>query len=171
MIESAPSEQIYPSFKLAMVVDALAEEGVSTHDALADVGIAEDAVASPETRLSLDQRLQCCRNALRLSRDPHFAYHLGLRFHASTYGMFGFALLSSTNFRKAMDFAVKYQQLAAPLVDVCLMEERGTAAWVITPVAHPAVDTQLYRYLVELQFGIHVAGISWAPRSPPANFG
>jgi hypothetical protein len=48
----------------------------------------------PATRISLNQVIECCRNAAKLSRDPHFSYHPGLRFHLSAYGMYGFAILS-----------------------------------------------------------------------------
>ena len=34
-------------------------------------------------------------SAMRLSTDPYFAYHAGLRIHVSAFGLYGFAALSS----------------------------------------------------------------------------
>jgi hypothetical protein len=179
MIKAGPDEKIYPVVKLATIVDALAAEGVSPADALNGVHLSKSAMSSPETRVSLNQVIECYRNAARLSRDPRFAYHAGLRFHVSTYGMFGFAILSSMNFRQTMNFAVKYHQLATPLAELSFREAGDRAAWAIVPIPHPRVDAALYKFLVELQFGIHVSlhrdvmGSSFVPRelhvtySPP----
>ena len=108
MIAPGPDDKVYPPLKIATVLEALAAEDVSPDDALVGVSISKDAVGSPATRVSINQVIECYRNADRLTRDPRFAYHTGLRFHVSTYGMYGFAILSSTNFRQTMNFAVKY---------------------------------------------------------------
>src|SRR5208282_1309451 len=102
MIKAGPDERIYPVAKIATIVDALAAEGVSPADALKGVHLSQSAISSPATRVSLNQVIECYCNAVRLSRDPRFACHAGLRFHVSTYGMYGFAILSSTDFRQAM---------------------------------------------------------------------
>jgi AraC-like DNA-binding protein len=170
MIEARLDERIYPVVKVATVVDALAAEGVSPDDALAGAHLSSSAIYSPATRVSLNQVIECYSNAARLSRDRRFAYRAGLRFHVSTYGMYGFAILSSTNFRQTMNFAVRYHQLAAPLAEITFAEADGLAVWTIDPIPHPRVDAALYKFLVELQFGIHlslhrdVMGSSFLPR-------
>src|SRR5262245_2554543 len=92
MIKPGPDDRVYPVFKLATVIDALAEERIPAQDALAGVRLSREALASPTARVSLNQVLECCRNAARLSRDPHIGYRAGLRFHLAAYGMYGFAL-------------------------------------------------------------------------------
>jgi AraC-like DNA-binding protein len=154
MIKPGPGDKVYPVGKIATILDALAAEGVSPEDALAGVHISKSATSSPAMRVSLNQVLECYRNALQLSHDPHFAHHAGLSFHVSTYGMYGFAILSSMNFRQTMYFAVKYHQLATPLVEISFKEERGYGIWTLTPVPHPRIDGSLYKFIVELQFGI-----------------
>ncbi len=170
MIEVGPDEKIFPVGKLAEIVDSLTAEAVSSTEALDGVQISTSAMSSPATRVSLNQLIECCRNAIRLSRDPRFAYHAGLRFHVSTLGMYGFAILSSINFRQTMRFAVKYHQLATPLAEISFKEAGGQGIWTIVPIPLPRVDARLYKFLVELQFGIHVAlhrdvmGPSFVPR-------
>ena len=181
MIETGPDEKIYPVAKLATIAEALAAEGVTLQSALRDVRLNSAAMASPLTRVSLNQIIAGCRNALSLSQDPFFAYHAGLRFHASTQGMYGFAILSSTDHRKTMKLAVAYHRLATPLADIAFREEAGRGVWIINPAPYPEIDAALYRFLVDMQLGIHVAlhrdvmGPSFAPTEihlryrPPAD--
>ena len=86
-------------------LDALAAEGIPAQDALAGARLSREAMSSPATRISLNQVIECYRNAAKLSREPHFSYHAGLRFHLSAYGMYGFAILSSMSYRQTMQFA------------------------------------------------------------------
>jgi AraC-like DNA-binding protein len=169
VIETGPDEKIYPVAKIATIAAALAAEGVDLRSALRNVQLDVDAMSSPQTRVSLNQIIACCRNALALSRDPFFAYHAGLRFHASTQGMYGFAILSSTDHRKTIKLAVGYHRLATPLAEIVFREEAGRGVWIISPAPYPEIDTALYRFLAEMQLGIHVAlhrdvmGPSFAP--------
>jgi AraC-like DNA-binding protein len=177
MIQPGPDEKIYPVVKLATVVDALAAQGISPADALEGVRLAKDAIASPATRVSLNQIIACYRNADRLSRDPHFAYNAGLRLHVSAYGMYGFAILSSMNYRQTMQFVMQYHQLATPLTTIDFYEQDGYGGWTITPVPNVRVDARLYKFLVEMQFGISlslhrdVMGPSFAARQLHVTYG
>jgi len=56
-----------------------------------------------------------------------------------------------------MAFAVEYHQLAAPLVDVQILEHDNYAAWTMAPFPSPQVDAALYKFIVELQAGVHVS--------------
>jgi len=156
-MKPGPDDKIYPVVKIATIVDSLSAEGVSAKDALAGVQISKSVLSSPATRVSLNQVIECCRNAERLSHDEQFAYHTGLRFHVSFFGMYGFAILSSTNFRQTVRFATMYYQLATPLAEISFKEENRCGIWTITPIPHPRIDARLYRFLVEMEFGIHVS--------------
>src|SRR6476659_4520758 len=156
-LRTGPEDKVYQVVKLAMVIDALAAEKISAEDALAGVRISRNATSCPATRVSLNQIIECCRNANKLTQDPHFAYNTGLRFHFTDYGMYGFAMLSSTNYRRTMQYAVEYHQLATPLAEIDFKEAGGCGIWTFTPMAHPHIDASLYRLLVEMQFGIIVS--------------
>lgn len=180
MIAPGPDERLFPTAKLAAAVDAFAMEGVPLGEALSGLELSESDIASPNARVSLSQIIECYQNANRLLRDPRFAFQAGLRFHVSTYGMYGFALLSSVSFRQTVRFAVNYHILATPTTDISFREQDGRGIWTIVPVSHPRVDATLYRFLVELQFGSHVSlhrdvmGPSFVPQevhvtyAPPA---
>jgi AraC-like DNA-binding protein len=181
MATPSPSVQVYPIVKVSLIVGLLAEEGIGVERALADTGISPDDLHSPQSRVSITQVIACYRNAMRLSRDREFAYHAGLRFHLSTYGLYGFAMLSSPDFRDTLRFAVRYHRLATPVSEISTGEEGDRAWWDVVPLAHPLIDVDLYRFMVELHFGtlttLHrdFMGASFSPSrvqvtyGPPAN--
>lgn len=154
MVAPGPNDKIYPAAKIAVVLDLLAEEGVSAERALTSTGLSRTAVSSPETRISLNQIIDCWHNADRLSHDPQFAYHAGRRFHVSAFGMYGFAILSSTDYRRTVRFAEAYHQLTAPLERIFFGEEGGLGVWQIAPLPLPRIGIRLYKFIVELAFGI-----------------
>src|SRR5271170_6907029 len=143
MSKPGVSDKIYPSAKLAAVVEALVEEGVSLSAALRGVAVKPDELHSPLTLVSLEQLLTACKNAIRLSRDPSLPFRIGSSIHASAYGMYGYAILCGTDFRRVTDFCVKYHVLATPLVELSFVEQDGLGVWTITPTLHHIVDDPL----------------------------
>jgi hypothetical protein len=176
MVKVGTDEKVYPVAKIGLVVDALRESGVAPDEALQGAHVSAAELNSPAARVSLNQVLAVYRNAVRLAPHPHFAYLTGLRFHVSTYGMYGFALLSSTNFRQTMQIAMQYHQLATPLAEIFFRETTGRGVWTIAPLAHAVVDASLYKFIVELPFGhivsLHrdVMGPSFAPSALHVTF-
>lgn len=111
------------------------------------------------------------RNAIRLSADPQLAYRIGETVHVSAYGMYGYAILCSPDFRTAVDVTIRYHVLATPLASVALTEENGLASWRFEPSAHVADNAALYRFVMEKQMGVHVSvmrdimGSAFAPEA------
>ncbi len=176
MISPGPDDKIYPVAKLAAILDVLADEGVAVEQALSGTGIPAAALNSPEARVSLNQFGACYKNAVRLSPDPHFAFHAGLRIHLSTYGMYGFAMLSSTSFRQTVRFSVRYHHLTTPLAEIAFEETGSDAIYSIQPAPYPSVDAELYRHIVELDWatvtslGRDLFGPAFMPREVHATF-
>jgi len=157
MITVGFNDRVYPAGALATIVQVLAREGIAESRALEGVHLNPRALRSYKTRVSVNQTLQVVRNAAKLSHDPHFAYHAGQRFHVSTFGMYGFAILSSTSFRQGIDFATRYKQLVLPLVDISFREEHGRGIWSFLPIAHPSIDPELSRFLIEHYMSIAIS--------------
>jgi AraC-like DNA-binding protein len=150
-------ERVYESTKLAALFDVLVDRGCAAGDILRDVKLTVDEVHSSKSRISLAELMAACKNAIRLSSDPHLPYRIGTSIHLSAYGMYGFAILCCPDFRKAMAFAELYHALAAPLATIEFTEENGIASWVIEPNARAATDPQVYRFITEMQIGIHIS--------------
>jgi AraC-like DNA-binding protein len=152
-----PNDAVYPAAKIALMLDALAARGASIEDALRRVRLSKTALSSPATRVSLNRVIDCCCCAMEHSQDAHFAFHTGLRFHVAAYGMYGFAILSSVNYRETMQFAAKYHQLATPLTTLEFTEDDGCGIWLLEPLSHPRINANLRKFIIEMQFGIVLA--------------
>jgi AraC-like DNA-binding protein len=163
-------EKAYSAAKISAVLDALIAEGVSPVGAFGDADVSLDDLHSPSTRISRDQLIRCYRNAAALSQDSHLPYTIGSSVHLSAYGMYGYAMLCSTDFRRTMEFAVRYHQLATPLATIAFHERDRTGVWTIEPLLHPRIDSLLYRFVTELQIATHISlhrdimGESFKPR-------
>ena len=164
------AERLHSPAKMAAVVDALLERGVSADEALDGSEVSFDELHSPRTKISRNQLVRCYRNAIALSHDPHLPFTIGASVHLSAYGMYGYAMLCSTDFRRTMDFAIRYHQLATPLASISFEERDRLAIWTVEPVLHPKIDSQLYRFVTELQIATHISlhrdimGQSFRPR-------
>lgn len=151
------SERVYEPTKLAALFDILVEQGCPAGEILRNVNLTADEVHSPKSRISLAELMTGCENAIRLSSDPHLPYRVGTSVHISAYGMYGFAILCCPDFRKAMAFAELYHALATPLATIEFTEDDGFASWIIEPIARAATNPQVYRFITEMQIGIHIS--------------
>jgi AraC-like DNA-binding protein len=156
-MNSSTKAKIYSAAKIAVIVDLLVDEGIPAEKALADVSLSREQLESPATKVSAAQVLQSYRNAIKLSRDPQFAYRAGLKSCVSTYGVYGFAVLSSPDFRNTMAFAIAYHQLATPMMNIDFREEGRTAVWILTPVPYLELDDALHKFVVEYQMAVHMS--------------
>ena len=164
-----PPPRAFPSIpssrsRFPIVVELLAEESVSAESALDGAGISPEALRSPKARVS-DQpgRGKCYRIALSGSQSGtlQFAYHAGLRgHHLSSYGLYGFAMLSSPSFSPDPGLSrCDTIGFATPLADLSVEQRtlvgRGGryTPWLI----HSSIQN-LYRFLVDMYCGIlHIA--------------
>jgi len=151
------SERVYEPTTLAVLFDILVGQGCPAGKVLKNVNLTADEVHSPKSRISLADLMAACENAIRLSSDPHLPYRIGTSIHISAYGMYGFAILCCPDFRKTMAFAELYHALAAPLATIKLTEKEGFAGRGIEPNARAATDPHLYRFITEMQIGIHIS--------------
>ncbi len=154
MQKPGKSDRVYTATKLAAIIDTVVAGGVPPAEALAGVGVSPVELLSPDTRVSLQQVLTACGNAIRLSRDQSLAFRAGASMHVSAYGMYGFAILSSADFRKTMSFCERYHLLATPLVTLVFREDNGVGVWSVDPAVPTPVNDPLYRFIVEMQMGV-----------------
>ena len=151
------SERVYESTKLAALFDMLAGQDCPAGEILTNVKLTAEQVHSPKSRISVAELMAACKNAIRLSSDRQLPYRIGASIHISTYGMYGFAILCCPDFRDAMAFAGRYHSLAAPLATITFNEAEGFGSWTIEPNAHAAIDPKVYRFITEMQIGIHIS--------------
>lgn len=145
------NEKLYAPYKLAALVEVLNEQGIAPEASLSGTGLSSKSLNQPQTLTSIRQYITACQNALQLSKDPETPFRVGSQIPLSAYGMYGFALVSCSTIRDYFQVAVKYHQLATPLLSMTWREEKEYATWVLTmnpAVTHPE---SLVRFLLEQQ--------------------
>ena len=155
-------EKRFAPSKLAALLDVTSQAGLDANAVLADTELDADAVANPFTLTSSLQFLTAARNAVRMYGKPDLGVRVGCSLHASSYGMYGYALLCSEAMAQTFDTAVKYHQLANGMLDIRWARHDDAASWFFpnrNEVRVPDVDEPLYQFLIDLQFAVHVTVI------------
>ncbi|AZF50447.1 AraC family transcriptional regulator [Pseudomonas sp. R2-7-07] len=111
---------------VALVLDTFKAQGVAADALLAGSGICGADLSRADTRITTNQEMRVCANAVALRRD--IGLELGRRMHVSSYGMLGYALLTSATFGDALRLALRYPALLGTLFELSL-EEDGQRIW------------------------------------------
>src|SRR5258708_33258617 len=98
MTKLGPNEKVYPVVKIAMVVESLRDEGVSSREALAGIHISETQLASPAGWVSPKEERGVFLNVISPCPKPPFFPHNGLGRDVAVYCMERFGVFSSTGF-------------------------------------------------------------------------
>ena len=107
----------------------MTNEGINSESTLANTGLSNNALLLPDTRISMRQLATVYANISHLSNNPAIALHAGQQIHVSNYGLFGYAILTSTSLRRALEFATnKHHRLATPTVTMSLNEDGDVAS-------------------------------------------
>ncbi|CAN5723291.1 AraC family transcriptional regulator [soil metagenome] len=157
MNRAAPKfeQKIYPGHKIAALVGVMAENGVSPAQVLSGTGIAVDQLSL--ARVSYRQMLTVFENARRLSpSDPSVPFRAGQRMHVTSFGMLGYAKLSSPNHGASLEFGIKHQRINGPLIEVRVHEEAGIGVGTYEPIPGIELSDELFRFLTEFCLTSHM---------------
>ncbi|WP_030132483.1 AraC family transcriptional regulator [Pseudomonas sp. QTF5] len=106
---------------VSLVLNTFKAEGLSSEALLAGSGISAADLSRADTRITTNQEMLVCANAVALRRD--IGLELGRRMHVSSYGMLGYALLTSATLGDALRLALHYPALLGTLFELSLEEE------------------------------------------------
>ena len=134
------------------MVDTLAEDGVTPAEALEGSDILPAQLACDATRVSYRQVEIVFRNALRLSDDTGIAFRSGQKMHVMSYGMYGYALLSSPSRAHGIDFLAKYSRLLGTVADTDFLRDSDRASYRFEPLLSYNPSDAIYRFALEFAF-------------------
>lgn len=98
---------------VVLLVDFAAEHGMSAADCLAGSGIEVATLRDPDLLVEASQEIAVVRNLLRRFGDrPSLGVELGARYHLTTFGIFGYALISSPTMRDVFQVGLRYSSLS-----------------------------------------------------------
>ncbi|MCU9949335.1 AraC family transcriptional regulator [Pseudomonas sp. PDM13] len=103
---------------------SLAEElGVPRETLFAQARVRPEILQSPNGRLSFIDFNLLASAALVLCNEPALGLVLGQRLNVSTHGILGYAVLSSANLGRALQFAMKYYRVLGLAYELELVEQ------------------------------------------------
>lgn len=111
---------------VSLVLDAFKHKGLPSDALLAGSGISMADLSRADTRITTNQEMQVCANAVALKRD--IGLELGRNMHVSSYGMLGYALLTSATLGDALRLALRYPALLGTLFELTLGDD-GEHIW------------------------------------------
>ncbi|AXF14093.1 AraC family transcriptional regulator [Paraburkholderia caledonica] len=150
------NERIYAPYKIAALVEVLAEQGIAPETSLKGSGLTVDQLNDASVMTSVRQYAVVARNAVLLSRDPATPFKVGSRLHLSAYGMYGYALMSCLSLRDYFRLGVKYHRLATPTVTIEWTEYPDKAVWSFPDAFVSSPSRELREFIIEQQFTQHV---------------
>lgn len=132
---------------LALLLEFGASRGVSRSRLLAGTGLSEAALADPRGQLAARQELAVVANLVRALDDPPgLGLAAGGRYRIGTFGIFGYACITSPTLREAMRFALGHLELSFTF---CIPSVRVDPDAVTLRLDLSGVPARVQRFLVE----------------------
>jgi AraC-like DNA-binding protein len=145
-----------PSFPIAHLhhLVALVERwGVSGKELLAGADVPAATLAEPGARLAVPAMVKLFERARSLTREPALGVHIGLDIRPTLYGNLGFALMSASSIREAIEVAIRFSPIVTTALRLRLRVEGQVASLLLDELADfgSARDIVIIAALVSLR--------------------
>lgn len=114
--------ELVPVAYAAALLELAEELGVPRRRLFAEARVRPEVLDNPQGRLSFIDFNLLASCALLRCDEPALGLLLGQRLNVSTHGILGYAVLSSANFGKAIQFALKYYRVLGLTYELELVE-------------------------------------------------
>jgi AraC-like DNA-binding protein len=133
-----------------LMINVAKAKGISSDLCLKETGITTDMLMDASTEISPEQELKLIENLVDQQEaqlvDASLAVEIGLHYHLTTYGIFGFAISTSHTVRGAVEVGVGYLPLSFAFSKIFLREE-GDIAYLVVDADH--IAEKVRRFVVE----------------------
>jgi AraC-like DNA-binding protein len=119
-----------PGVHALHLVELAARWQVTPAELLAGSNASEASLADPATRLPMATFERLIERARALTGEPGLGFHLGLSMRISAYGYLGFAAMTATTLRDALEIAVRFAPTRTTAIALRL-ESEGDRAFVV----------------------------------------
>ncbi|HKP57480.1 MAG TPA: AraC family transcriptional regulator [Polyangiales bacterium] len=125
---AGPSAHTLPGSQVLQLVEVLTFWDIDTAELLADTPVSIRQLEEPQARISLADFNHIVARARRLTGEPALGIFMGLRRRVTMYGFLGFAALSASSLREALELAVRFSPMICTAVKLSLHVDDGRAA-------------------------------------------
>ncbi|MFI5776710.1 AraC family transcriptional regulator ligand-binding domain-containing protein [Nocardia sp. NPDC051570] len=134
----------------ALLTKFAVSRGMTMPAVLQHTGIAEGQLQDPSAEITLDQEITLIRNIVtETGHEPGLGLMAGLLCHPPSLGVLGFAVMSSSTLRHALEIVVRYADLLFTATHFAL-EDHDDELWLVRD--HDAVPNDLKQFLAERDF-------------------
>jgi AraC-like DNA-binding protein len=130
MVTLSATEGI-PATHAARLVELVQRWSVSEAEVLADLGFDARDLAEPDFRIPIPAVIALVERARALTGEPGLGFHLGLQMSSTAHGYLGFAAMSASTLRDALELAIQYAPIRTTAVVLNLEVAESSAAVVI----------------------------------------
>ncbi|MEV6095263.1 AraC family transcriptional regulator [Nocardia sp. NPDC051981] len=132
---------------VALMVGFAREHGVPAARMLQGSGLNEKQLANPDEQIDAHTELAVIRNLVReLGARPDLGLEVGRRYRITTFGIFGFACVSSPTLGEAISLALRYLELSFTF---CIPAARWRPGEFMARIHDERVPADVRRFLVE----------------------
>jgi len=150
---------VYPLFLLKLVQTY----GISTEDALLNVGYSETELNQPGIRVTTKQWVTQTLRALELCGDIGLGIELGLQMRMSSHGLLGFAIMTAPTVKHALKLFENFFRTRVLHYQLVFKEENNMVILEVQPLI--AIPPLLHRFYVE-SFFVNLSYISQLTSNP-----
>ncbi|WP_245672802.1 AraC family transcriptional regulator [Aldersonia kunmingensis] len=132
---------------VALMVRFAADYGVDQETALAGTGLSPQLLADPDAQIDAGVELAIVRNLVgSLGAEPDAGLRLGSKYRVTTFGIFGFACVSSPTLWDAISLSLRYLELSFTF---CIPTVEQTAGEFVATLHDEGVPLDVRQFLVE----------------------
>ncbi|WP_067701657.1 AraC family transcriptional regulator [Nocardia jejuensis] len=132
---------------VAVMTEFAAEHGVAARRVLEGTGLCAEQLTDPDAQIPAETELAVVRNLVRLVTDvPALGVQVGRRYRISTFGIFGYACVTSPTLREAVSLALRYYRLGFAF---CTPIVESRPREVVTWIQHDTIPADVRQFLVE----------------------
>lgn len=117
-------------FWLEFLLDAALRAGVDLSAALVDLGISNDDLENPQSRIAMTVENQLLKQAMQESGDPLFGLHMGEGIRPRFMGELGYASMSSATLGDAIELMIPFTKVTSECAQL-RFEWRDKSLWLI----------------------------------------
>lgn len=117
-----------PATSLRLLCETAGELGIPLDVALAGTGLTEEDLEDAAGEVTVDQEILAVQNTAAVyPNDAGLGVAVGERMHVNSFGIWGFAVLTSPTFRAAVETAISHIRLSYVFADIDFREEGDVA--------------------------------------------
>lgn len=132
----------------AVLLKLASDHGIDAEVILDGTGLTPSSLRDRTTTVEAHQELTAIENLLAVAPNPQtIGLEAGQRYHLTTYGIWGFAMISASSFRESVDVGLRYLDLTFTFAPI-RAEEQGSDLRLILE-EEPSLSPTVSRFVVQ----------------------